>query len=630
MSKLQIEPQGLNRLFRDGISVPGWGQQNGTDDHRGVVLLIKGDPGTGKTTLAIQMALTAENLDYPGTAPGVPSSPADVIDKVSPEGSAASFETRPTRRYYSCEQTVCDLERRTGEIAKAVSRVDGGRENRRAYATEDIEFHVYSEDCRGYAWESCAPYQSSFDVYNWLDGKIAEIGRKTEGEPWMVTVLDGMNLLYKEEREMVQVQRLMENMRRTSRLGIIILEGEATEHPFQEFMADIVIEMKSTSDNVVGYLLHKLSITKSRYQETALGWHQYKNRHDGIAVFPSIHYWTSQTGSVEERMEMALIPLSERGSDLGEEPPGGDDEKPDPGSDIITQMIGHERFNEGSCTVLLGPRRTLKTELCLDFLRGQAVGDSSGKSLLVTLLDNQGTVLEQRRKLCARFGACLGPEAQGERKIKGVTLSKCKSGDDIPPCWRCFGSAHAFHFRPGCITPEELMNWLDNVYRKLNFRRLVFWDLTQMESRFPLLAFDNLFLPLLVDWLANSPNKDGNQEKKVTSLFMGSPNTQLGRMAAAIADNVIFTWRDRPNNPESSKTEQEQEEKTEQEQEGVAVYLDRAQGRSSDDSLWWLGVGPEKDGRMLDDQKRVPHELVRAGPMIDRIQAMQGFEIADP
>jgi hypothetical protein len=148
-------------------------------------------------------------------------------------------------------------------------------------------------------------------------------------------------------------------------------------------------------------------------------------------------------------------------------------------------------------------------------------------------------------------------------------------------------------------------------------------------------------LPLLIDWLQNSRTRNSEsgklEAKKVTSLFMGSPNTPIGKTASAIADNVLFTWRDsltgrfrQDGVPDPQRTVGQDGTSSFDFQggRGVAVYLDRAQGRSPGGQLWWFP--DETQGRGPTLAKHECHDrtqLARARAMIDRIQAMQGFDV---
>jgi hypothetical protein len=506
-----------------------------------------------------------------------------------------------------------------------------------------------AQDADRDAQDECEPYRSSYELYNWLDCIIARIG-KAEPPPALITVVDGMNLLYKDEQEKVQMHRLMDNLRQSSLLGIVILDTGCDGPPFQEFMADIVIEMKSASDNAADYSLQKLSISKARHQETVRGWHQYRNGKEGIVVYPSLHYWADHSGSLQEQMRRSMMTLraQKRLAELGvqkaaaspirgEKASSGGRPNNDEQADLITQMIDPKTFKRGSCTVLLGSTRTLKEELCLDFLRGHAQSRSEaerhGTALLVTL-DSEENVPEQCKRMCDRFGA-----ERGGNKNRGffrkVTLRACDNCDNCekdPACTLCFNKVHSHFVGPGCITPGEFMYRLNALYRKLRFTRLVFWDLTQIETRFPLLAADGLFLPLLIDWLQNSkmwnPDIQDFEPKRITSLFAGETNTKIGKTASTIADNVLYTWRDQ--GPSDSQG-QDRRLAT-----GVAVYLDRAQGRSTAGTLWWLQDAQPADAdasasgesALLRDCKKERSQLVRASQAIDRIKAMHGFHIS--
>jgi hypothetical protein len=178
---------------------------------------------------------------------------------------------------------------------------------------------------------------------------------------------------------------------------------------------------------------------------------------------------------------------------------------------------------------------------------------------------------------------------------------------------------------PGCITAAEFLHWLE--YRlglseadeKTRLQRLVFWDLAQLEFRFPLLADDPMFLPGLIDYLKYSPrNAAGGapgESRRVTSLFMGPPNNELAKAASAMADNVIFCWPDTQKKPEK---------------DGIAVYVDRIEGHPGEQNLFFAASDhlPSPDDKksgmnyVLCDHAA---DLKNAPPMIAEIQSLQGL-----
>jgi hypothetical protein len=87
--------------------------------------------------------------------------------------------------------------------------------------------------------------------------------------------------------------------------------------------------------------------------------------------------------------------------------------------------------------------------------------------------------------------------------------------------------------------------------------------LTQLDYRFPFFADDSMFLPAMMDML----KKDG-----ISSLFIGAGNASYTPAMSAMADNVIFCWRDleRPS---------ENQDSGESGQERLMLYVDRTEGQ---------------------------------------------------
>ena len=99
--------------------------------------------------------------------------------------------------------------------------------------------------------------------------------------------------------------------------------------------------------------------------------------------------------------------------------------------------------------------------------------------------------------------------------------------------------ACAFCQRPGCITPAEFFHYLKEridllISNPNGHFRLAFWDLTQMDYRFPLFREDKMLLPALMDMF---------KTKKLKSLLMGAGNAENTKAASAMADHVLFCWR---------------------------------------------------------------------------------------
>jgi KaiC/GvpD/RAD55 family RecA-like ATPase len=510
--------EGLDALLEGGIKPL---------EKQGLIILIKGPPGAGKTTLALQIALNSG------------------IWKISEKISA----------YWTVEQHKDDIRRKARIIKvngkKPRIRIKGIKEFLDSPLEDGLPF-----------WSVRPVVEACLDLHKKISKKRT-IKRR-------IMVLDGLNLLGQKEREYIEIERLLTLLRRQSRIGIVVFEPSPGAYGNIDYHADLVIELRGQEiQEPVRYFLTELRISKSRFQQTGLGWHQYKNRNDGMQVFPSVHFRLSKHKSVETCVNDSITPITELKNVKGRR---SHPHKKDPS--ILSFFLSKGRkinrnqantsIERGSSTVLLGPRRSLKTQLTFDFLRAGSIMKPPEPGLLVSLIDNQSTIVRQPKTLCDRCCASLW---RGEQPPP-----KCTNK-------RCYKHIHLLHLPPGCITPAEFLQWLEDCLQRIEqksgqrIRRLVFWDLAQLEFRFPLLADDPMFLPGLMDYLKYSPChelKKEDEPRKITSLFMGPSNNKLARAASAMADNVLFCWPDQKN-----------------QQEGIAVYVDRIEGHPGDQKLYF-------------------------------------------
>lgn len=129
--------------------------------------------------------------------------------------------------------------------------------------------------------------------------------------------------------------------------------------------------------------------------------------------------------------------------------------------------------------MILGPKHTFKFFLGLDFLRSGSANGEHG--LMVMLMDRQPRLEKEKQHLCK--WACL--------RINGPCNSEC------------YSRIHMFKLISKWITPAEFMYHLNRILREharngQAITRLVFSDLIQLESRFPFLAADELFIPTML------------------------------------------------------------------------------------------------------------------------------------
>jgi len=358
-----------------------------------------------------------------------------------------------------------------------------------------------------------------------------------------IIVVDGLSLLSASERETFELQKMAEYLQRFSQMAILVYEPNEDESTSLDHHADMVIELTRRSIKTpVSYLIHEICIRKARYQEAALGQHQFKIRNSGLVFFPSLHF------QIHHYNYMELEQIRSKSEANRKPEPSSSADKPNsntnPPKENVEKNVDREgslidlifRPQKGESVVLLGSRNSFKTQLCLDYLArggwgcwknfGKSQKKEIEKGLLVSLIDNAPDI---RRGLYCPWKKSQYPDC---------SYAKCKSEEKalIP-------HVHTFCQRPGCVTPAELFHYVKECIepsapeRKSSDRfaeRVVFWDLTQIDYRFPLLREDHMFVPALMDMFKTN---------KLKSLFMGAGNAENTKAASAMADYVLFCWR---------------------------------------------------------------------------------------
>ncbi len=560
-NRLTTGIEGLDDLLEGGISLV-------SED--GLIMLIKGPPGAGKTTLALQISLSSIQWNLPGK---------------------------------SCYWTV---EQQKRDIIKKAEKL-GVKE-------KDLELSIIGKE----EFLSSQPGESTpFRLIRPIVEGCLELRKRLselQNPKYRLLVLDGLNLLGEKEREIVEIEHLLTLMRTRCRVGIIVFEPSTDRYGSIDYQADLILELRGQEKlEPVRYFLTDLRIPKSRFQKSVLGWHQYKTREKSLQVFPSIHFRLSKHKHVEKCVSDSTHPIAESASTVYRK---ADFHNKD--SSFISFFLSGDSkpyckklpssLERGSCTVLLGPRRSLKTQLTFDFLRAGSIKNPPEPGLLVSLIDNQSTIIKQRSTLCEW---CCAKIREGKRKP-----ANCRNKQR-----QCYKHVYLLHMPPGCITTDEFFQWLEHrlkISERTNsdqVQRFVFWDLAQLEFRFPFLSHDPMFLPGLIDYLKYSPRSSSSDiagsPRNLTSLLMGPSNNALAMAASAMADNVLFSWSDSADK-----------------EDGIAVYVDRIEGHPGEQNLYFANEVKLPTGFFtpgMNFTKVLPKTLKNAIPMISEIQSLRGL-----
>lgn len=346
------------------------------------------------------------------------------------------------------------------------------------------------------------------------------------------------------------------------RISIVVVRKDVN---FPEEDADMIIDMETTNNNDCNYLLHYLSIFKSRYQSTVLGIHQYKRRDIGIEVYPSLHLYCQE----RRYLQRALVfthsnVISETFQQFLEK--NQEDKDTFTYHDYLSQKetISDGYFNALSPSAYknFSIDKVLDTIFINPIKNVQAHGDSESALMKVEndfLYGNNGGITAiigepNTFKRYITFGSAFSSAYRKEHtlflllnkddKIVRRRLqcparhSKCRECTDNQ-CRDCYKYMHFMNIKLGCITAEEFMYYLfqqiDVKYGDSQIKRIIIDDLQIVEHCFPFLFYDTLFIPALIDEC---------KELGIALYIMCDKSSSLVEKLKVLADNVVCTNRD--------------------------------------------------------------------------------------
>lgn len=139
--------------------------------------------------------------------------------------------------------------------------------------------------------------QTTLDKYNRIAENIEDIEKQVP-----CIVIDGMSCMRDSDLEGIPFDHLEKMLREKALISIVVFDKRGTTFAGH---ADLVIEMRKNQSHLINpYDYFELQITKSVFRTAALGWHKYKKREDGIAIFPSLHRLLQQRHYMERVMDI--------------------------------------------------------------------------------------------------------------------------------------------------------------------------------------------------------------------------------------------------------------------------------------------------------------------------------------
>lgn len=516
-----------------GIAVPDDGGIS-----KPVIMLLSGPPGSGKTTLALELCLRVANYHGFWSLYISTESETDQLIKKAKELGIKGTSHRIT----AYNKAIGNIQARGKRDNRLPILTVYGQENVKKWETFSEIVRLAIDDIVTWLTKS-----NSNLVKRYLDRFRPGIDLKNISPE--VLVFDSLNMVKNDEQHDF-FEKIVKGKYPQTKLIIVILDShdKSQVNETWEFASDIIIRLdysliKFDETSLLDYNLRNIEIVKARYQPHVLGRHQMKiyepfdlpdpkkdpnyqaimsrahpyREEGGIFIYPSIHHFLSVYKRLGSTLKVSPVVTPCEG---------------------LNKII--EGFPEGRCTAFMGCRGAHKSHLAyLHILERITKHKETG--IIVSLRDDEEMTMQHLFRILS--------EQLIKEKTGGVTRSK-RSLDNIRKQIEIDAvqvldeilnkmALEILYFPPGYITADEFYHRMFmSVYRlKKEGRKitLLFNSLDQLFARFPLCAHQPIFVPAMIESLSGV---------KVTSLFIavdepGQPPTQYGLLPMA---DLILTF----------------------------------------------------------------------------------------
>lgn len=334
---------------------------------------------------------------------------------------------------------------------------------------------------------------------------------------------------------------------------------------YTQLNPDLIIKMRCHEDTDSKYMTYQMRFIKSTLQTTALGWHQYKKRDDGIEIYPSTHVLLQRRRHMPKSLSRgcmnAFTDTYQQFIDRKERQDTGNfhykkyekyresacsnnlklnfqifHDKPSTYS-ALQDILINDCETSGLITTIIGPSNSYKRFLSLGSVFSAACKQQQS---LYILLDQEPDIM-QRRIVCPAWSSnasSINPPciSRGCRQTTCVNCQECK----LHECESCYKNIHFWDLRMGNIKPDEFFYYLIKQISALrskkgaNLKRIVIDDIQKIEYSFPLLRKDPLFLTTLISIC---------KDYKIKLLILCDKNASLMKELRTLSDNVVCTER---------------------------------------------------------------------------------------
>jgi KaiC/GvpD/RAD55 family RecA-like ATPase len=495
-------------------------------------ILIRGRPGTCKSTLALQLATTCTVSPnyYMSLFVCLEESPEQVLAKCKEMSWQEQFV--PLQHL-----TLLDAASSSEEIAQALDQVlrppctKGGK-----FPHPKVLFPILSP--RSLRPTAADTFQTRYEQierllrgFRWLRDHDNPEGKHSLPQLRMVCI-DSLSALAERPLTREEIYRVFDLFTNYGVIGVATAEGQSDENAdTMDYLADVVVELRAEDD--CGYAMRYLEITKARHQHQVYGLHPFvvrnyreingpnalhslrsaqKRAFQAVMVYPSIHHTVASTRQnvLEGPMEQGPKPF-------------------DVGIAKLKNVLTHG-LARGSIVAINGPRGTFKSHIARNFLLS---GISKGESVLLLNLGEQEQFCPSRWGTTAGQGWLVSSDVAAQFADCGVCQTNFRD------ClWPCFGVAESkgsglgverkntakfarrvWRFRPpqsdasaaqgaipvlveldlkpGALLPEQFIKLVRDIFRQLDtyggkrkaarIRRIVLDDVSLIGTSYPFL-----------------------------------------------------------------------------------------------------------------------------------------------